>query len=182
MIQSIAALISLVLALIVIVVALLVARRATAPDAAGYAAVYRVRRHYATALIAGLAIVLFLTLSRTPYASTADETPARKIEAVGWMWAWDFQVDGASASLPLEVPARELVEFAVTSKDVNHGFGISTRFGHLSGFAVRAGQQVHRGDVVGFVGSTGHATGPHLHYEILFNGQQINPLRLLARP
>lgn len=65
---------------------------------------------------------------------------------------------------------------------VNHGFGISTRFGHLSGFAVRAGQQVHRGDVVGYVGSTGRATSAHLHYEILLNGQQINPLRLLARP
>lgn len=131
MIQSIAALISLVLALIVIAVALLVARRSTAPDAAGYGAVYRVRRHYATALIAGLAIVLFLTLSRTPYASIADETPARKIDAVGWMWAWDFQVDGAAASLPLEVPARELVEFAVTSKDVNHGFGIYDLEGRL---------------------------------------------------
>jgi murein DD-endopeptidase MepM/ murein hydrolase activator NlpD len=65
---------------------------------------------------------------------------------------------------------------------VNHGFGISTRFGHLSGFAVRSGQQVHRGDVVGYVGSTGRATSAHLHYEILLNGQQINPLRLLARP
>jgi murein DD-endopeptidase MepM/ murein hydrolase activator NlpD len=65
---------------------------------------------------------------------------------------------------------------------VNHGFGISTRFGHLSGFAVRAGQQIHRGDVVGYVGSTGRATSAHLHYEILLNGQQINPLRLLARP
>ena len=65
---------------------------------------------------------------------------------------------------------------------VEHGFGISTRFGHLSGFAVRAGQQVHRGDVVGYVGSTGRATSAHLHYEILLNGQQINPLRLLAKP
>lgn len=65
---------------------------------------------------------------------------------------------------------------------VNHGFGISTRFGHLSGFAVRPGQQVHRGDVIGYVGSTGRTTGAHLHYEILLNGQQINPLRLLARP
>jgi murein DD-endopeptidase MepM/ murein hydrolase activator NlpD len=65
---------------------------------------------------------------------------------------------------------------------INHGFGISTRFGHLSAFAVRPGQQVHRGDVVGYVGSTGRATSAHLHYEILLNGQQINPLRLLARP
>ena len=65
---------------------------------------------------------------------------------------------------------------------IDHGFGISTRFGHLSRFAVRAGQQVHRGDVVGYVGATGRATSPHLHYEILLNGQPINPLRLLAKP
>jgi cytochrome c oxidase subunit 2 len=130
MIQSLAALVSLVLALIVIAVALLVARRATTRDAGGYAAVYRVRRHYATALVAGLAVVLVLTLARTPYAG-ADDTPARRIDAVGWMWAWDFQVDGASASLPLEVPVRELVEFAVTSMDVNHGFGIYDLEGRL---------------------------------------------------
>lgn len=65
---------------------------------------------------------------------------------------------------------------------INHGFGISTRFGHMSGFAVRAGQQIRRGDVVGYVGSTGRATSAHLHYEILLNGRPINPLRLLARP
>jgi murein DD-endopeptidase MepM/ murein hydrolase activator NlpD len=64
---------------------------------------------------------------------------------------------------------------------IDHGYGIGTRFGHMSKVAVRAGQQVHRGEVIGYVGSTGHATGPHLHYEILFNGQPINPLRLLAR-
>ena len=65
---------------------------------------------------------------------------------------------------------------------ISHGFGIATRFGHLSRFAVRAGQTVKRGDIVGFVGSTGRATSSHLHYEILLNGQPINPLRLLARP
>jgi murein DD-endopeptidase MepM/ murein hydrolase activator NlpD len=65
---------------------------------------------------------------------------------------------------------------------ISHGFGIATRFGHLSKFAVRAGQQIKRGDVIGFVGSTGRATSTHLHYEILLNGQPINPLRLLARP
>lgn len=65
---------------------------------------------------------------------------------------------------------------------VNHGFGISTRYGHMSRFAVRAGQKVRRGDVIGYVGATGRATSSHLHYEILLNGQTINPLRLLARP
>jgi murein DD-endopeptidase MepM/ murein hydrolase activator NlpD len=65
---------------------------------------------------------------------------------------------------------------------IDHGFGIGTRFGHLSRVVVRPGQTVRRGDVVGSVGATGRATSPHLHYEILLNGQPINPLRLLARP
>jgi murein DD-endopeptidase MepM/ murein hydrolase activator NlpD len=64
---------------------------------------------------------------------------------------------------------------------VHHGFGMSTRFGHLSGFAVRPGQQVRRGQVIGYVGSTGRATSSHLHYEILINGQPINPIRLLGK-
>jgi murein DD-endopeptidase MepM/ murein hydrolase activator NlpD len=63
-----------------------------------------------------------------------------------------------------------------------HGFGIGTRFGHLSQFAVRPGQRVKRGEVIGYVGATGRATSPHLHYEILINGQAINPLRILTRP
>lgn len=64
---------------------------------------------------------------------------------------------------------------------IDHGFGISTRYGHLSGYAISVGQTVKRGQVIGYVGSTGHTTGPHLHYEILLNGEPINPLRLLAR-
>lgn len=65
---------------------------------------------------------------------------------------------------------------------VNHDFGLSTRYGHLSAFNVRAGQVVHRGDVIGFVGATGRATGSHLHYEIRANGQLLNPLTLLTQP
>ena len=65
---------------------------------------------------------------------------------------------------------------------VEHGFGIATRFGHMSRFAVRAGQQIRRGQIVGYVGATGRVTGSHLHYEILLNGRPINPLRLLGRP
>ncbi|HQX82350.1 MAG TPA: M23 family metallopeptidase [Vicinamibacterales bacterium] len=65
---------------------------------------------------------------------------------------------------------------------VRHGFGISTRYGHMSRITARTSQQVKRGDIIGYVGSTGRATSAHLHYEILLNGQTINPLRLLARP
>ena len=64
---------------------------------------------------------------------------------------------------------------------MDHGFGIATRYGHLSRFAVLEGQRVRRGDVVGYVGSTGRSTSPHVHYELLFNGRPANPLRLLAR-
>jgi murein DD-endopeptidase MepM/ murein hydrolase activator NlpD len=65
---------------------------------------------------------------------------------------------------------------------VKHGFGLTTRYGHMSGFAVKPGQTVQRGAVIGYVGATGRATGSHLHYEILANGQLINPLRLLTQP
>lgn len=65
---------------------------------------------------------------------------------------------------------------------LDHGFGIKTRYGHLSAFVAKAGARVHRGDLVGYVGATGRTTGPHLHYEILANGQLIDPLGLLASP
>lgn len=65
---------------------------------------------------------------------------------------------------------------------IDHGFGIATRFGHLSRFAVFPGQTVRRGEVIGYVGATGRATSSHLHYEILLNERPINPLRILAKP
>jgi murein DD-endopeptidase MepM/ murein hydrolase activator NlpD len=65
---------------------------------------------------------------------------------------------------------------------LRHAFGLLTRYGHLSKFVVRAGQAVKRGDVIGYVGATGRATGSHLHYEILANGKLINPLQLLTQP
>ena len=64
---------------------------------------------------------------------------------------------------------------------VDHGYGIGTRYGHLSRFAVTEGQQIRKGDVVGYVGSTGRSTSPHVHYELLLNGRPTNPLRLLGR-
>ena len=65
---------------------------------------------------------------------------------------------------------------------LRHDFGLATRYGHLSAFKVKPGATVHRGDVIGFVGSTGRSTGAHLHYEILANGKLINPLQLLTQP
>ena len=65
---------------------------------------------------------------------------------------------------------------------LTHGFGLATRYGHLSRFLVKPGQAVRRGDVIGYVGATGRATGTHLHYEILANGNLLNPLGLLTQP
>jgi murein DD-endopeptidase MepM/ murein hydrolase activator NlpD len=65
---------------------------------------------------------------------------------------------------------------------IDHGFGIKTKYGHLAGFAVKAGAKVRRGDLVGYVGATGRATGPHLHFEILANGQLIDPAGFLSSP
>ena len=65
---------------------------------------------------------------------------------------------------------------------LSHDFGLSTRYGHLSRFAVKPGASVKRGDIIGYVGSTGRSTGSHLHYEILANGRLLNPLQLLTQP
>ena len=59
--------------------------------------------------------------------------------------------------------------------DVDHGGGIVTRYGHASALAVTVGQQVRRGEVIAYVGSTGHSTGPHVHYEVRVDGQPVNP-------
>ena len=62
---------------------------------------------------------------------------------------------------------------------LSHGYGYSTRYGHLSSFAVHPGQRVKRGDILGYVGSTGRSTGPHLHYEVRLNNNPVNPLEYI---
>lgn len=64
--------------------------------------------------------------------------------------------------------------------EISHGFGLITRYGHLSKFAVRPGDTVERGEVIGHAGATGRATGNHVHYEVWVNGRTINPLRLIS--
>ena len=59
---------------------------------------------------------------------------------------------------------------------IDHGFGYKSLYAHLNGFNVRKGQKVKRGEVIGFVGSSGTSTAPHLHYEVFKNGQKVNPV------
>jgi murein DD-endopeptidase MepM/ murein hydrolase activator NlpD len=87
---------------------------------------------------------------------------------------------------PVFATADGVVESASYSGDygnlvvLQHGFGLSTRYGHLSRFAVAARASVKRGEVIGYVGATGRATGPHVHYEILVDGTRIDPLQVLT--
>jgi murein DD-endopeptidase MepM/ murein hydrolase activator NlpD len=62
---------------------------------------------------------------------------------------------------------------------LSHGYGFSTRYGHLSAYAAKPGQHVKRGDIIGYVGSTGRSTGPHLHYEVRVNNVPVNPLEYI---
>jgi murein DD-endopeptidase MepM/ murein hydrolase activator NlpD len=94
----------------------------------------------------------------------------------------------AERGTPVVAPADGQVEQAGYNGNYGnsillvHGFGIATRYGHLSRYAVLPGQTVHRGQVIGYVGSTGRATSSHLHYEVLLNGRPTNPIPFLVKP
>jgi murein DD-endopeptidase MepM/ murein hydrolase activator NlpD len=63
---------------------------------------------------------------------------------------------------------------------IDHGFGVTTWYGHLSGFATHVGTHVKRGDTVGYEGASGRSTGPHLHYEVRIYNTPVNPWRYLS--
>ena len=62
---------------------------------------------------------------------------------------------------------------------IDHGYGVITRYGHMDGFNVRAGQRVKRGEVIGFVGDTGRSNAPHLHYEVWVRDKAQNPIHFI---
>lgn len=60
--------------------------------------------------------------------------------------------------------------------EIDHGFGYITKYAHMEKFAVKAGQKVKRGEVIGFVGNSGASTAPHVHYEVIHDGSKVNPV------
>jgi murein DD-endopeptidase MepM/ murein hydrolase activator NlpD len=100
--------------------------------------------------------------------------------------AWHDGLDiGAAANAPVQAPAQgRVTNIGFDSKlgnvvKIDHGFGIETLYGHLAKALVKEGQRVKRGEVVGLVGSTGLATGPHLHYMVKVNGQALDPVKYI---
>jgi murein DD-endopeptidase MepM/ murein hydrolase activator NlpD len=87
----------------------------------------------------------------------------------------------ALAGTPILASAAGTVTYAGTKSgygktvEIDHGFGYKTRYAHAGSIQVNRGQRVVRGDLLGEVGKTGLATAPHLHYEVLIDGRQVNP-------
>lgn len=91
----------------------------------------------------------------------------------------------ALAGTPILATADGIVTFAGTRQgygktvEIDHGYGYKTRYAHAGSVEVKRGQRVRRGDTLGEVGKTGLATAPHLHYEVLVDGRQVNPRQYL---
>ncbi|MDG0817118.1 M23 family metallopeptidase [Bdellovibrio svalbardensis] len=91
----------------------------------------------------------------------------------------------AAPGSPVYAPADGVVTFASYDEgygklvSVDHGYGVSTRFGHMSQIYVQVGQRVNKWDVLGAVGNTGRSTGPHLHYEVRINGTPVDPINYI---
>ena len=100
--------------------------------------------------------------------------------------AWHDGLDiGAAANAPVQAPAQGRVTAVGfdpklgTLVKLDHGFGIETLYGHLAKSLVKEGQRVKRGEAIALVGSSGLATGPHLHYMVKVNGQALDPVKYI---
>jgi murein DD-endopeptidase MepM/ murein hydrolase activator NlpD len=94
-------------------------------------------------------------------------------------WGMDFT---APTGTPIYATGDGVVSTRTNSRGgygnhvvIDHGYGYETMYAHMSKFNVSRGQRVKRGDIIGYVGSTGRSTGPHLHYEVMKDGEKINP-------
>ena len=121
-----------------------------------------------------------------PVEGTITGSFGERIDPFNGEGAFHSGVDiSTSYGHPVVAPADGVVSFADNMAGygrmlvIEHGNGISTRYGHLSGFAVASGQAVQRGDIIGYVGLSGRSTGPHLHYEVRIHDAPVNPYKYL---
>ena len=105
----------------------------------------------------------------------------------GWRWGRMHQgIDiGVPYGTPIHAAAGGVVIYCGWEEGygnfvvIDHGGNLATAYGHQSSIAVTCGQQVNQGDVIGYVGCTGHCFGPHLHFEVRVNGEPVDPLGYL---
>jgi murein DD-endopeptidase MepM/ murein hydrolase activator NlpD len=105
----------------------------------------------------------------------------------GWRWGRMHQgIDiGVGYGAPIRAAASGTIIYCGWESGygnlvvIDHGGNLATAYGHQSSIAVACGQQVNQGDVIGYVGCTGHCTGPHLHFEVRINGAPVDPLGYL---
>ncbi len=121
-----------------------------------------------------------------PVEGTVTGSFGERIDPFNGEGAFHSGVDiSTSYGRAVVAPADGVVTFADQQAGygrlviVEHAHDISTRYGHLGGFAVTPGQVVHRGDVIGYVGLSGRSTGPHLHYEVRIHDVPVNPYHYL---
>jgi murein DD-endopeptidase MepM/ murein hydrolase activator NlpD len=154
--------------------------------ARGYTAALEDQLQFAEQLAARRAQKLLLTPSLWPVSGPIRSGYGRRRDPFTGQSESHFGLDiGALYGTAVRTPANGRVLYAQRRSAygnlivVDHGNGITTRFGHLSQFAVDVGDQLVKGDLIGYVGSTGRSTGPHLHYEVRLNDRPINPREYL---
>ncbi len=112
----------------------------------------------------------------SPYGRRPD--PFTGVETMHWgvdiSTNMDNPIFATADGIVLKVLTDKLLGRYVT---ISHGYGFTTVYGHMNRFAVKPGQKVKRGDIVGYVGMSGKAKGPHVHYEVRKDGKRVNPWR-----
>jgi murein DD-endopeptidase MepM/ murein hydrolase activator NlpD len=127
------------------------------------------------------------TVTRTGSGALAWPVNAPITSPFGWRWGRMHEgIDlGAAYGTPIGAAAAGTVIYAGwlggygNLTVIDHGGGLATAYGHQSYIGVSVGQHVEQGQIIGNVGSTGHSTGPHLHFEVRVNGQAVDPLGYL---
>ena len=124
-----------------------------------------------------------------PYARLSSGFGGRRHPVLGRMRMHKGVDYAAGTGTPIQAAGDAWVEFVGRKGGygnaviLNHGGGKTTLYGHMSRFAgIRSGQRVAQGTIIGYVGSTGMSTGPHLHYEFRINGVHMNPLKMTLPP